>query len=467
MFSYNLFNSFWNNTAVITSDEKEFSYGDLNRISERIYESIGNRCLIFILCDNRYESLCGYISCLTNKVVPLLLNLSINTISLFKLIETYKPQYLWLPKVRVSEFSNQKVVFELEEYVLTKLNNEKVELNENLALLLTTSGSTGSPKLVRISYSNLASNTTSIIKYLSVKISDRPITTMPMNYSFGLSILNTHLFSGSTILLTSESLVNKKFWEFIRRHKATTLSGVPYIYEILKRLKFCEMDLPHLKTLTQAGGKLALRINKEFAEYCSRKGISFFVMYGQTEATARMSYLPPKYTISKLGSIGKPIPGGEFILINENNTIIDGTGTAGELIYKGPNVSMGYAESIQDLSKDDENKGVLYTGDLAIKDSENFYYIVGRKSRFIKLFGHRINLDEIESIVKNNFTDCACTGTDDNLIIYLTLINEEKEIKDYLVKKVGLHPHGVTIKIINEIPKNNNGKIDYESLPKN
>jgi len=330
--------------------------------------------------------------------------------------------------------------------------------------LLTTSGSTGSPKLVRLSLENIESNATSIAEYLSISSDDRPVTVLPMNYSFGLSIINSHLIKGATMLLTGRSLMEKEFWTFLKKEKATTMSGVPYTYEILKRLRFFRMDLPSLTTMTQAGGKLHIELNREFTEYCHANNKRFFVMYGQTEATARMSYLQHEYGLTKLGSIGFAIPGGEFELIDENGVVVHESNTVGELVYRGKNVSLGYAECGEDLCKGDENFGILKTGDLAKRDSDNFYFIVGRKKRFIKIFGNRVNLDETERLLKNFIIDCACTGSDDKMVIYITETNREMDVKQYLSSKTGINHSAFIVRQIDAIPKNSSGKTIYANL---
>jgi acyl-coenzyme A synthetase/AMP-(fatty) acid ligase len=233
---------------------------------------------------------------------------------------------------------------------------------------------------------------------------------------------------------------------------------------MLKKLRFFQMELPELTTLTQAGGKLNLELNKEFAEFCTRNNKRFFVMYGQTEATARMSYLPHELALSKLGSMGRAIPGGGFSLIDENNKLVEGSEITGELVYRGKNVSMGYAECGNDLQKEDENNGILITGDLAKRDRDNFYYIVGRKKRFIKLFGNRLNLDETERLLKNIIPDCACIGEDDNLIVYIADHSKEYEVREYLTKKTGININAFSVRHIDKIPKNASGKTIYSNL---
>ena len=453
------------NIVVNTDTGESLSYKELIKISDNIYNVINHRCLIFCLCKNQIGSLCGYISFVEHKVVPLMLESSLNKELLDELIHIYRPEYIWLPTDQLSDFPTELEIYTILNYSLIKLKSDNhFPLNNDLALLLTTSGSTGSPKLVRLSYDNIESNANSIAEYLSIDENERPITTLPMNYSFGLSIINSHLLKGATILLTSKSLMEKEFWTFLKVQKATSLSGVPYTYEILKRLRFFRMDLPSLITLTQAGGKLNNELNYEFAEFSQQTNKRFFVMYGQTEATARMSYLPPEYSLSKLGSMGIAIPGGEFSLINEEGSTIEGPDITGELVYRGKNVSMGYAECGVDLQKEDENHGILFTGDLAKRDSDNFYSIVGRKKRFIKLFGNRVNLDETERLLKSILSDCACIGKDDLMQIFITDPSRTDEVRNFISAKIGIHHSAFSIKHIAAIPKNPSGKTIYANL---
>ena len=370
-----------------------------------------------------------------------------------------------MPKQKLEYFQNFEIIYSFKNYILIDLKStSKSNLNENLALLLTTSGSTGSPKFVRLSYKNLSSNAESIIDYLKISKKDRPITTLPMSYSFGLSIINSHLIAGAKILVTSKSLMEKSFWDFFRMSKATSMSGVPFTFEILKKLRFFRMETPYLKTLTQAGGKLNVDLLKEYADFCKLNNKDFYVMYGQTEATARISYVPPEKLLSKIGSIGLSIPGGNLSIVDENMQCIDDANIVGEIKYSGPNVSMGYASSQMDLIKGDDNFGELLTGDLAKKDEDNFYFIVGRKKRFIKIFGNRINLDEVEQILKPAFGEVACVGQDDKMIIYLTDESEIKNIKTLLREMIGINKTAYQIKTLRNIPKNNSGKILYSEL---
>ncbi len=452
-------------TAVITSDNRSYSYEYIDSVAAKIYSKVGHRSLVICLCANKIGSLIGYLSFINNKIIPLMLDASMDRGLIENLIRTYNPQYIWFPTVLANQFTQGKIIYSILDYSLLKFYDKAAyELHDDLALLLTTSGSTGSPKLVRLSYENLFTNASSISEYLSIDENEKPITSLPMNYSFGLSIINSHLLKGATILLTAKSIMEKEFWTFFKTYGATSISGVPFTYEMLKKLRVFSMSLPSLKTLTQAGGKLNDALNKEYSVFCLETGRKFFVMYGQTEASARMSYLPAEDSLKKLGSMGIAIPGGEFSLIDETGEVFEENNTVGELVYKGPNVSLGYAEGIEDLSLGDENKGVLITGDMARRDDDGFYYIVGRKKRFIKIYGNRVNLDETERLLKNIITDCACSGQDDLLEIYITEKDREEEIIRFISSKTGINRKAFTVKTMNEIPKNSSGKTIYSVL---
>lgn len=453
--------------AAINDKEDRITYLQLEDAADLLVSKIKKRCLVFSLCTNSIGSLLGYTGFINNRIVPLLLDSNIDVEFLGYLIITYKPQYLWLPDQMTGKFIEYKTIYRDFGYTLMATEfTEGFVLYEELALLLTTSGSTGSPKLVRQSYNNIKSNQESIVNYLNLDEKQRPITTLPMNYTYGLSIINSHLSVGATLLLTDRSLMEKRFWEFFKAQSATSFGGVPYTYEMLNKLRFFAMDLPSLRTMTQAGGKLAPELHKKFAQYALKSNKHFVVMYGQTEATARMAYLPYEKSLEKYGSMGVAIPGGRFSLIDLEGNEIETPDVVGELVYEGPNVTLGYALTGEDLSKSDERFGKLITGDMAKRDIEGYYYIVGRKKRFLKIFGNRVNLDEVETIIKSKFSnmECACTGVDDKMYIFISENNISNEVKHYISEKTGLNASSFAVKIIDTIPKNEAGKTLYTKL---
>ena len=334
--------------------------------------------------------------------------------------------------------------------------------------MLTTSGSTGSPKFVRQSYKNVLANAQSIVQYLELNEGEKAITTLPMNYTYGLSIINSHLLVGATILVTDKGLMQKEFWSFFKNEGATSFGGVPYTYEMLDRLRFYRMQLPSLRYMTQAGGKLIPELHAKFAEYAAVNDKRFIVMYGQCEATARMGYLPAEKAVEKCGSMGIAIPGGQFKLIDvDGNEIIEAL-TTGELVYKGDNVTLGYAECGEDLIKGDERGGILQTGDMAQFDQDGYFYIVGRKKRFLKIYGNRVNLDEIDRLIKGKFDgiDCASAGVDDHMYIFVTDETLTEKVREFVVYKTKLNPAAFKTVVIDEIPKNDAGKTLYKELTK-
>lgn len=451
--------------VALQDDGSSLSYGELCRFCEEVAECVDGRSLVFSLCRNSIGSLAGYVSFLSARVVPLLLSENLDRQLLTYLLDTYKPDYLWLPAEQRKEFGGE-IVCEKYDYVLLSYSSNKKEMDENLALLLTTSGSTGSPKLVRQSYINLEENAKSIAAYLELDETERPITMLPMNYTYGLSVINSHLLNGATILMTEISYAQRGFWEFFKEEKATSIVGVPYTYEILKKLHFFQMDLPSLRYMTQAGGKLLPELHKEFAEYAENKGKRFYVMYGQTEATARMSYLPWQKSLERYGSMGIAIPNGKFHLVDVDGTRIQKPYVMGELVYEGPNVTLGYAECLADLTKGDERHGVLVTGDMAEFDDEGYYYIVGRKKRFLKIFGNRVNLDECERMIQGEFEqlECACVGSDDHMRIFITDRALVDDVKHFISEKTKLNSRAFEVKYKAEIPKNDAGKKQYQIL---
>nr|WP_315103902.1 AMP-binding protein [uncultured Catonella sp.] len=458
---------FGENIAVITETSKQYTYNELNRLSEEIVKNIDGRCLVMCLCKNETAPLLGYVSFINNKIVPLMVDSELEQELLDVLIDTYKPDYLWCPNSKVEELDEYVKIAEVLNYSLIKTGfNKTYPMNEELALLLTTSGSTGSPKLVRQTYKNLISNTESIIKYLELTETERAITTLPMNYTYGLSIINTHLYVGASIILTDTTLMQKEFWNLFKSEKATSFGGVPYIFEMLEKLRFFRMELPSLRYMTQAGGKLSPELHKKFAEYARDNGKKFVVMYGQTEATARMAYLPADKALEKYGSMGIAIPGGKFTLIDVDGEEITKPDIVGELVYEGANVAMGYATSGEDLIKGDEWFGKNITGDMAKRDSDGYYYITGRKKRFLKIFGSRVNLDETERLVKSEFTelDCVCGGVDDKIYVFLTDEKYSDRVKKFLATKLNFNSNAFKVEYIEKIPRNEAGKVLYKSL---
>ena len=323
------------------------------------------------------------------------------------------------------------------------------ELHPELALLLSTSGSTGSPKLVRLSSAGLRANAEAIAEYLDIRPTDRAITSLPLHYCYGLSVLNSNLSRGACVVLTDRSVVDAEFWAAVREHRVTSLHGVPHTFELLDRVRFEAMELPDLRYLTQAGGKLGPEQVRRYAALGEERGWRLFVMYGQTEATARMAYLPPELARTHPSAIGVPIPGGDF-------TIDDG-----ELVYRGPNVMLGYATAPADLALGREVTE-LRTGDLARRTADGLYEVVGRKSRFVKPFGLRVDLDRVERVLAEAGLPAACAGDDDALVVAVT--GSAKRAGRVVRERFGLPAGSVRVHRVDRFPRLPNGKLDYRAV---
>jgi len=434
-------------------------YGDVTAAVDRIRHALtGDRKTFgFILAENSLPTLGAYLAALRGKQAVCLLDAALDTTLLAKLITTYTPEWLWQPAALPIPEGYGAPTTVLTGYTLLfrTAAQRSTAIHEDLALLLTTSGSTGSPRLVRLSYANIQANALAIAASLELTPAERPITSLPLHYSYGLSVINSHLAVGAPIVLTNRTIISREFWSAVKDHQVTSIAGVPYTYQMLHRLRFANMDLPSLTALTQAGGRLDLTLQQYFAEAAAAKDIRFSLMYGQTEATARISCLPWQRMQEGIGSIGIPIPEGRIEVAPET----------GELIYYGPNVMMGYAECRDDLGRGDDCGGRLPTGDVGHRGENGLFYITGRLKRFIKPFGLRINLDDLERVIEARGGIVApCTGDDTRLIVLAPDDADRDTIHDLLTNTIHLHHSAFRIIVDREIPRLANGKTDYQAI---
>lgn len=434
--------------AAIDSEGGKVTYGDILQLAEHIATSIPERALCFMMVENNVSSLSWVMaSLISHRLVPLVLNAKTDEALYSNLLQTYKPAYIW------------------QAGTLTRTENPVAPLYAELSHLLPTSGSTGSPKLVRHCYDNIEAAGLNISTFFELKPTDRPLMVLPLYYTMGLSMVFSHLRVGATILITGRNMTDPVFWKFIKDERATSFTGVPYSFQILNMMRFFRMDLPDLELLTQGGGKMPRDLNIKFAEYCRDHGKRWIATYGQSECTARMAYLPAKWAVEKVGSIGIAVPNGELSLIDADGKTITTPHTEGEMCYRGRNVTLGYARQYTDLQQGDERHGFIRTGDLAYFDEDGCYYIVGRMGRFLKLFGMRVGLDECEQIISADCqTDSACVGTDEKMIVYITDKSKKQAVKDALVEKTHIVATSFEIRVIDEIPKNEAGKKLFSKL---
>jgi acyl-coenzyme A synthetase/AMP-(fatty) acid ligase len=327
-------------------------------------------------------------------------------------------------------------------------------LHPDLALLLPTSGTTGSPKLVRLSEGNLRANAASIVDYLGIDAGERAIASLPFHYSYGLSVLNSHLLAGAAVVIPAEGLIRPSFWDAFEAYGCTSFAGVPYSYALLERTGWDRRALPTLRTMTQAGGRLDPESQLRMHVELGKRGARFVVMYGQTEATARIAWVPPEQLVEKAGSIGIAIPGGHLSV------------EAGELVYRGPNVMLGYAEAATDLARGDELGGVLRTGDLGHMDADGFFHVTGRKARFAKVYGLRVSLDDVEALVRDGGPAAAVAAGDESVRVFIEPAADRSpaSVRDRLAGAFRLARRTWDVREVPALPLLSSGKVDYAAL---
>lgn len=456
-----------NQNKIAIKDDSGYSltYADICKTIEEFDALNLPRSVIFCLCENCAGALVGYMAFENNKQVPLLLSVGLDEGLRNNMESMYAPSYYWMPERKVGGIIGEKI-YAAYGYVLLKTNYEPYPLNEKLSMLLTTSGSTGSPKLVRHKYGNLEANAKNVAKVFSWTVDEVGICDLPMNYTMGLNVINSHLAVGASVLMVKANLMDPDFWKFIKINGGTSFCGVPFSYEVMRRVGFDKMDLPELYTLAEGGGKLTDKMFKWIATYAQNSGKRFCATFGTSETSARMAFLDPELALEKVGSIGKAIPNGELFLLDE---VVNEDGTVtGELGYRGANVTMGYALNREDLIKDDEFCGEYHTGDIAKRDADGFYFIIGRKGRFLKLFGLRVSLDETERLLKTQYpnTDFVCTGDDKQMNIFTANAVLKNEIIPFISRKTSLHNSAFRVFILDEIPRNDYGKVKFAELEK-
>jgi acyl-CoA synthetase (AMP-forming)/AMP-acid ligase II len=347
-----------------------------------------------------------------------------------------------------------------------KINAVPVDPDDDAVFNLT-SGTTADPRVVRVSHRNIQANSESIIEYLKLTPADRIMVILPFFYCFGASLLHTHLRVGGSAVLCNTFAYPETVLDRIEETQATGFAGVPSTYQILLRnSSFPERNLSSLTKIQQAGGKLQPVLIKELMTTLPQAQIN--VMYGQTEATARLSYLPPDLLETKLGSIGKGIPGVELTVVNDSGNPVK-PGEVGEILAQGDNICLGYLDNPEATARKFVN-GTLYTGDLATIDEDGFIYVVDRKSDFIKSFGHRISSQQIESYILElpEIVNAAAIGvpepTKGEAIKVFVVVRQNSritpdDIMTFCQQRMQRYMVPTEIVIVDSLPMNRHGKI--------
>ncbi len=367
----------------ILKDDKGISLmaSDLKKLNDIIRGSLPKRSVVFFFGERERIPVGVYLGLLKNKVVPVFLPVDLDTELIKALFQIYQPDFIFIRESMLKASLNYPVIQRIEDYVILRTGFRYFhKLHDDLALLLPTLAHAGDTRLVRYSYRNLEACASAVADGLELSPADRPLMALPVHRACGLSLLNSYLHAGATVLLTEKSLAEKEFWDFLMETGASTLVGEAQIAFELEEVDFFSGEMPDLKGITIAGGQLSEQEQHELAQYAARTGRKFIRLYAQMEATAHMAYLPPQKALEKKGYIGIPIPEGKFELLDAEENVITQPNTAGELVYYGKNVSLGYAERAEDFNKGDERKGCLLTGNMALRDADGYYKLLGRKS---------------------------------------------------------------------------------------
>ena len=427
--------------VAVMTDDRTLTYRELADETASVAAELGaERRLVLIETRNELSTLVAYLGALAahHVVMPLPGGRDHETV-----IRTYAPDVI------------------VRDGSLAHRHRPAHRMHPALALLLSTSGSTGSPKLVRLSTGNLSANAESVAQYLDIRQTDRAATTLPMSYCYGLSVIHSHLLRGAGIILTDRSVVDDQFWESFGRHGGTTFAGVPHTFELLDRIGFDGSSVPELRYVTQAGGRLAPARVRHFVTMGRRHDWGFVVMYGATEATARMAYLPTELAYEHPTCIGIPIPGGAFDI--EPTGSIEAGEHVGELVYRGPNVMMGYAHDPGDLALAC-TVDALRTGDLARRHSSGLYEVLGRTDRFVKMYGLRIDLQRIEDSLRERGVTAICTDHDGRLAVAAAERPDGCDVRGAVASASGLPGAAVLLVDVDAVPLLPTGKPDYQAL---
>lgn len=464
----------------IVGTKENLSYKDLyekvNALSAYLCEKIGTGKEIMLLSENNVFFIISYLSIIKSGNTVILLEAKISEGDLEYIFKKCSINAVFVQDkfaFKVTKFSgklNKKIFTEsilkgpsTDSRKTINIKNRK----DDIALVIFTSGSTGKKKGVILTHANIKANTESIIEYLGLKNKDRIEVVLPFFYSYGLSLLNTHLRVGGSMVINHSIFLGSAMGE-IKKYKCTGFAGVPSTFQILiNKTDFLKQKFSSIRYFTQAGGKLSNKFIKNIVKAFHQK--LFFVMYGATEATARLSFLPPNLVTKKLGSIGKGIPNVKLKVVDAKGNPVK-VGEIGEISAEGRNIMKGYYKDPEATKKSIKN-GKLYTGDLAIVDEEGFIYIVGRAKNMIKSAGHKVFPAEIEETINyvRDVSDCAAFGRPDEILGEAIIVavstkkpseKLKKEILSYCARTAPSYKVPKDIVFFDEFPLNASKKIN-------
>jgi acyl-CoA synthetase (AMP-forming)/AMP-acid ligase II len=441
------------NSLAIKSTDCSLTYAELNELVHRqvqYLESFPDGLLILGFSPD-IDSVVTYLAALHSDRSIMLIDPKSSNLVVRVMIDTFRPTLLG-------------GIYGVDSKILTVVDSSNCTTPKSL-VFLPTSGSTGSAKMVRLPVSAVTANASSISQVLKLTSGHVAPLNLPLFYSYGLSILNSHLSAGACVTLSGQNFMESTFWKNFDTWGCTSLAGVPVNYAMLKRLKFDPREHPSLTCMTQAGGRLPIDLQMHFHGLMEDVGGQFFIMYGQTEASARMAVLPHADFLAKKGSVGYAIPGGRFKILNDENIEV-GMNNVGNVVYSGPNVMQGYSESAEDVAQGDIMRGTLETGDLGYLDEDDCLWITGRTKRIAKIFGTRVNLDDVEEMSHTRGFSVAAIPGDDRLILIVEGLNKNSGLRKELARELGVHHSGIEEHLMESLPLLPSGKRDYAQLMK-
>lgn len=472
-----------NKTAVI--DNGEISYSE---IYERVYsiacllqyKNYSKEDSVLVISENSAFFIETYFGIIKSGSICVPVNPSMDKKDIAYIAKILNTKLIFCQykyKNEIKDCLGENIEICTERDICEKQSNVKLKIDadmkEDTALIMFTSGSTSKPKGVMLTHYNLIYNTDSIIQYLNLTDKDRIEVVLPFYYCYGTSLLNTHFRCGGSLVINNRFMFPQTVIDDINKYKCTGFAGVPTTYQILLRMtNLNDSRFSSLRYVTQAGGKLPKIFISEL--YKILKGVDIYIMYGQTEATARLSYLPPQHIIDKLGSIGKGIPGTELMILNKDGVPVN-TGEIGEIAARGANIMKGYFDDEDETNKVIKN-GLLYTGDIAYKDKDGYIFIVSREKNIIKCAGNRISSGEIENAIASikQVVECAVIGVEDEMlgeaVKAFVVLNgrykdiDEKYIINYCSSRLPKYKTPKYIKFLPSLPKNSSGKVLFKQL---
>lgn len=430
------------------------TYAELAAMASNWAEEFARpRALVFLYLKNTVTSVAAFLGALKAGHVVALLDANLPAESKNRLEENYSPEIIF------SCLDGGKVDVCVTDMVSSTLHPD-------LSVLLSTSGSTGDPKFVRLTHENLLTNAKAIANALDIGADDIAAGYLPLHYSYGLSVLTSHLMAGGRILLTEKGLMDREFWPLIKDQGVSHFPGVPFHFQTMNRFGFKRLGLENVKTLTQAGGRLDTEIKRSAHAFMSEVGGRFHVMYGQTEASPRITTLSHLDFPANAETVGPALEGGRLSIRNEEGRDLP-LKEEGNVFYHGPNVMMGYADCRADLALGDEQGGWLDTGDLGFLDEEGRLTLTGRSGRVGKIYGLRVNLDAIEQLAQS-VAKAAVLQKENSVVIFHANTDNADENKnrmlDLFKARFTLPLTAYRFIILADLPTTDRGKLDYIAL---